>query len=130
MSQENVEVVRRAFRYVFYEGDDRAEAEAIFDPHVVLNPVEEAPLHGVDAVRQNFERWRDAWEELEVAVEEVIDAGDRVFLTAHHRGRGRESGVDVDTRLYSVYTLRGGKIVREDEYAERAEALEAVGLSE
>ncbi len=87
-------------------------------------------MSGVDAIRQNFERWRDAWEELEVAVEEVIDAGDRVFLTAHHRGRGRRSGVDIDTRLYAVYTLRGGRIVREDEYAERAEALEAVGLGE
>ena len=38
MSQENVEVVRRAFAYVFYEGGDRAEAEAIFDPHVVHEP--------------------------------------------------------------------------------------------
>ena len=36
--------------------------------------------------------------------------------------------MEVDSRLYSVYTLRGGKIVREDEYAERAEALEAVRL--
>jgi hypothetical protein len=67
VSQENVEVVRRAFAYLFHEGGDRAEAEAIFDPHVVMNPVEEAPLYGVDAIRQNFERWRDAWEELEVA---------------------------------------------------------------
>jgi ketosteroid isomerase-like protein len=95
-----------------------------------MNPVAETPLYGVDAIRQNFERRRDAWEELEVAVEEVIDAGDRVFLTAHHRGRGRRSGVEVDTRLYSVFTLRDGKIVREDEYAERAEALVAVGLRE
>ena len=92
MSQENVEVVRRAFAYVFCEGGDRAEADATFDPYVVMNPVEEAPLYGVDAIRQNFERWRDAWEELEVAVEEVIDAGDRVFLTAHHRGAFGEAG--------------------------------------
>ena len=95
-----------------------------------MNPVEEAPLYGVDAIRQNFERRRDAWEELEVAVEDVIDAGDRVFLTARHCGRGRRSGVEIDTRLFSVYTLRGGKLVREDEYAERAEALEALRLSE
>jgi hypothetical protein len=34
MSQENVEIVRRAFTYVFHEGGDRAEAEAIFEPQV------------------------------------------------------------------------------------------------
>jgi hypothetical protein len=32
--------------------------------------------------------------------------------------------------LYSVYTVRDGKVARMDEYATRAEALEAVGLRE
>ena len=50
-----------------------------------------------------------------MTTEEFIDAGDRVLVTAHHRGRGRGSGIEVDTRLYSVYTLRDGKVVRVDE---------------
>jgi hypothetical protein len=33
MSQEDVEVVRRAFAYEIYGVGDRAEAEAIFDPN-------------------------------------------------------------------------------------------------
>jgi ketosteroid isomerase-like protein len=130
MSEENVETVRRAFAYEMYGLGDRAEAEAIFDSYVVMNPTEEGPSYGLDAIRDNFEHWKVAWEELDVTIEELIDAGDRVFLTAHHRGRGRGSGVEVDTRLYSVYTLREGKVVRVDEYADRAEALEAAGLSE
>jgi ketosteroid isomerase-like protein len=65
-----------------------------------------------------------------VTVEETIDAGDRVVLSAHHRGRGRGSGIKVDARFYEVYTLREGKIVRVDEFTERAEALEAAGLRE
>jgi ketosteroid isomerase-like protein len=130
MSQENVEIVRRAFAFEVYGVGDRADAEGIFDPYVVMNPTEEGPSYGLDAIRDNFEHWKGAWEDLEVTVEELIDAGDRVFLTAHHRGRGRGSGVQVDTRLYSVYTLRDGKVVRADEYAERAEALEAAGLRE
>ena len=128
MSQENVEVVRRAFAYEVYGRGDRAEAEAIFDPYVVMKPTEEGPSYGLDAVRDNFEHWREAWDELEVRVEEVIDAGDRVLLTAHHRGRGQGSGVEVDTRFYEVYMLRDGKVVRVDEFSERAEALEAAGL--
>jgi len=130
MSQENVEVVRRAFAYEVYGRGDRAEAEAIFDPYVVMKPTEEGPSYGLDAVRDNFEHWREAWDELEVRVEEVIDAGDRVLLTAHHRGRGQGSGVEVDTRFYEVYMLRDGKVVRVDEFSERAEALEAAGLRE
>ena len=95
-----------------------------------MNPTEEGPSYGLDAIRDNFEHWKGAWEELEVTAEEFIDAGDRVLVTEHHRGRGRGSGIEVDTRLYSVYTLRDGKVVRADEYIERGEALEAAGLRE
>jgi ketosteroid isomerase-like protein len=130
MSQENVEIVRRAVAYELYGVGDRAEAEAIFDPDVVINPSEEGPSHGLDAIRDNIEHWKDAWQELEVTTEEFIDAGDRVLVTEHHRGRGRGSGIEVDTRFYVVYSLRNGKVARSDEYADRAEALEAAGLSE
>ena len=40
-----------------------------------------------------------------------------------------EGGVEVDTRFYPVYTLRGGKVSRVDEFEEMAEALKAAGLS-
>jgi ketosteroid isomerase-like protein len=130
MSQENVEIVRRAFAYEIYGVGDRAEAEAIFDPNVVINPADERPSYGLDAMRDDFERWASAFEELEVSAEEFIDAGDRVLVTAYHRGRGRTSGIEVDARFYEVCTLRDGKVVRVDEYVERAEALEAVGLRE
>ena len=131
MSQENMEIVRRAFEFEIYGRGDRAEAEEIFDPYFVMNPAEEGPSYGLDAVRENFEHWRGAWAEVEVTVEELIDAaGDQVVLTAHHLGRGRGSGIEVDTRLYCVYTLRGGKVIRVDEYTVRGAALEAAGLRE
>jgi ketosteroid isomerase-like protein len=95
MSQENVEIVRRAFAYEIYAVGGRAEAEAIFDPDVVMNPTNEGTFHGLDAMRADFERWASAFEELEVSAEEFIDAGDRVLVTAYHRGRGRTSGVEV-----------------------------------
>ncbi len=55
---------------------------------------------------------------------------DCVFTTVHYIGRGSASGVDMDWRQSLVYTLRDGLIVRVEEYFDRAEALEAVGLSE
>jgi ketosteroid isomerase-like protein len=78
MSQENVEVVRRAFEYEISGRGNTAEVLAIFDPDVVMNPVEEGASYGVDAIRDNFEHWQSAWEDLQVTIEEIIDAGDRV----------------------------------------------------
>jgi ketosteroid isomerase-like protein len=128
MSQENVEIGRRAFAYEMQGVGDRAEAEAVFDPHVVINPTEEGPSFGLDAIRDNITHWNEAWEKLDVTAEEFIDAGDRVLVTVHHRGRGRRSGIEIDTRLYLVYCLLNGKVPRQDEYADRAEALQAAGL--
>ena len=130
MSEENVEIVRRAFAYEVYGVGDRAEAEAIFDPHVVMNPIDEGPSYGPDGMRYDWERWASAFDDLRVTVEEIIDAGDQVVVVAHHEGRGRASGVEVDTRFYEVYRLREGKVARVDEYTERADALEAAGLRE
>jgi ketosteroid isomerase-like protein len=130
MSEENVEVVRKAIAYEYYGVGERAEAEAIFGPHVVLNPIDEEPSSGFDAMRADYERWASAFEEFRVTFEEIIDAGDQVVAVAYHQGRGRTSGVNVDTRFYEVYTLRDGKVLRVDEYTEREEALEAAGLSE
>src|SRR5690242_17817560 len=116
MSQENVEVVRRAFDYEIFGRGTAAEVRAILDPHVVMNPVEEGASYGVNAYRDNFEHWQSEWEALEATIEEIIDAGDRVVLTAHHRGRGRGSGLEIEARYYEVYTLSRGKIIRVDEY--------------
>ena len=125
MSRENVEIVRRAFDYEKY---GVGEARAIFDPDVVMTSIDEEPKYGPDAMRDDWEQWASAWEELKVTPEEIIDAGDQVVVVAHHQGRGRGSGMQIDSRYYEVYTLREGKVSRQDEYIERAEALEAVGL--
>ena len=128
MSEENVEVVRRAFQYLV-SGRGGSEVLASFDLNVVMKPVETGATYGVNAIRDNFDRWQSTFDELSVTVEEMIDAGDRVVHSAHWRGRGRGSGIKVDARYHEVYTLRDGKIIRVDEYTERAEAVEAAGLS-
>src|SRR5262245_57228027 len=129
MSQENVEVVRRAWEYEMF-GRGGEGAVAYFASDFVMNPVEEEPSFGRAAIRENFQRFASAWDDLQVSAEEFIDAGDRVFVAAHFRGRGRASGITVETRLYEVYTLRDRKVVRVDEFTDRAEALEAAGLRE
>jgi ketosteroid isomerase-like protein len=124
MSHENVEIVRR-----FLVGDFD-EALMYVDPDIVWNPVEESPAQGHDAVRASTARWKSEWDDYELTPEEFADAGDHVVATVRFRARGRGSGIEVDARLYDVFTLRQGKIVRMDQFTERSEALEAVGLRE
>jgi uncharacterized protein len=128
MSQKNLEVVRELWDA--YSRGDFDHVLALSDPYVVMVSLEEGALYGPDAIRKNYERWREAWEKPETVVEEVIDTGDQVVVIARFHGRGRASGVTVEQRLYEVYTLRNGKILRVDEFSERAEALGAAGLSE
>jgi ketosteroid isomerase-like protein len=122
MSQENVEVVRRFLLL----GVDEALAYA--DPEVVWNPAEEAASHGHDAVRASLVRWKSEWDDYELVPEGFEDMGDRVLVAVLVRARGRGSGVEVDARFHEVYTLHQGKIVRMDQFTQRSEALEAVGL--
>jgi ketosteroid isomerase-like protein len=128
MSQENVEIVRALWEA--YSRGDFDRVLALSDPYVVMVSLEEGPLYGSDAVRKNYERWQEAWEEPTTTVEEVIGTGDHVVVMARFQGRGRGSGVKVEERLYEVYSLRNGKVLRVDEFSERGEALEAVGLRE
>jgi hypothetical protein len=45
-------------------------------------------------------------------------------------GHGTGSGVSINQQLFQLMTLRRGVIVRQVDFLNRAQALEAVGLSE
>ena len=62
-------------------------------------------------------------------IDEYIDAGDHVVAPGTNRLRGRD-GVEVQARVTWLFTLRDGTVRRVALYQERAEALEAAGLSE
>jgi ketosteroid isomerase-like protein len=75
--------------------------------------------------------WLEVWDAYEVGVEDILVADDgRVVSLAWQRGKGRESGLVMEMVWAQISTLRDGKIVRIDNYDDRSEALEAVGLSE
>jgi uncharacterized protein len=124
VSQENVEIVRT------FLTADVDEALLYADPGIVWNPIEELPTQGHAAVRASLAHWKAEWDDYKVMPEEFVDAGDRVVVTVRLGGRGRGSGVEIEARFYDVYTLSDGKIVRMDQFTERSEALEVVGLSD
>jgi len=133
MSQENVELVRRAYE-VFNEGGPEAVIRAgIWSPEIVwdFRPSEIPGLgvyRGHDEVRAFFEE--DWFEEWEVELDELVDHGDQVTAVHRQRGLGASSGVAAELEQGIIVTLRDGEIVRAEIYGDPQKALKAAGLRE
>ena len=84
--------------------------------------------------RAGLERYwaeiREDVEEMSLSISDLRASGDRVFFAVTGRGRGKRSKVPVEEPIWFVTTLRDGLAVRVETYVDRAEALEAAGLSE
>jgi ketosteroid isomerase-like protein len=63
-------------------------------------------------------------------VVESLDWDDHVLVVTANRSKGRASGVPIAQQSAQLMTLRDGKIVRQEFFASRAEALQAAGLKE
>jgi ketosteroid isomerase-like protein len=61
---------------------------------------------------------------------ELIDLGDRLVVLADMPMRAQASGVPLSETYACVMTLKDGRVIRQDDFLNQAEALEAVGLSE
>jgi ketosteroid isomerase-like protein len=83
---------------------------------------------GLDGFRESWLDWLAPYAEYRTEVEEAIDCGERVLLLQSSSGRLEGSTKEVKLAPAVVYTVRDGKIARFEPYADRAEALEAVGL--
>ncbi len=132
MSEENVKFVLDGYAR-FNAGERKAELW-FFTPDAEYHAAREDPdsaIHrGIDAVNAQFARWVDAYPDLTVEPLEAKDAGDDVFLWVRFSGHGEGSGAPVEMELALVLRMRDGKVARIAEYSDRAEALEAAGLSE
>jgi ketosteroid isomerase-like protein len=64
------------------------------------------------------------WSSFQVSLDEVIqDAGNAIVVAERLSGRGRESGIEVEMQVFSVYWSEGGKIVKRRSFRTREEAL-------
>jgi ketosteroid isomerase-like protein len=133
MSEENVERVRFGFE-VFNQGDYDTALEGIED-HVEWHVLEDMPdaqvYRGPSEIRKFWEAWRDMFDEFHVEPEEIIDAGDEIVVMIRVRGRGRESGAEVDTPAFpQVWSFRDGRVINVAMYQSREKALRAAGIEE
>jgi ketosteroid isomerase-like protein len=112
MSQENVALVRSA-----YEAYNRRDPEAVmacFDPdidwHVPDSLVWGDHVRGLEAIGKFFEGLKPYMgDQHVVAIDELIDAGDRVVALVRHTGVA-PSGEPYDVPSIMVWTAAGGKL--------------------
>jgi ketosteroid isomerase-like protein len=134
MSEENVEIVRRATEAFNEGGLASQEAEDFFDDAVVFEEPPEQPaprvVRGREAAVEMFRQFDEAWEEHRSDPEEIREIDkERVLLLSIEHFRGRD-GIVVDQPCGTIFTLADGKIARMQPFWDRENALEAAGLSE
>jgi ketosteroid isomerase-like protein len=132
MSHQNVEVRNEAVRSFIsaFENDTDAFRNTLH-PEIEWFPIEEnrTPTHGIEAAMSNRDAWLDTWDEHRLDLEEVVEEGDDVVALVHLTARGTGSGVEVDLRFYAQFRVRNGKVIYIFDHEDRADALEAAGLS-
>jgi ketosteroid isomerase-like protein len=131
MATDNEEPVRR-FAEAINDRDPEA-AVAVSHPEIEflsVLAVSGRAYHGHDGVRQYFEDVASAWEEWRVELQRITEAPDgrvAIFMTMHFRGK--ESGAALSASSAHVWTLKDGKLLRNQPYRDHEQALRAAGVS-
>jgi ketosteroid isomerase-like protein len=133
MSEENVEIVRGILDS-WAKGDFRTETQP-FDPELSFEtfmPDADGAVtaHGLREVEAFSRDWLAQWRLYRIIGEEFRDVDDKVFVSVRQVAAGGQSGVEVESPGFTVWTLREGSVVRLSLHYDRPEALEAAGLSE
>jgi ketosteroid isomerase-like protein len=87
-------------------------------------------FRGREGIEKYFRSLNNAWERFHILGEGFREAADLVVMLGRLEGRGKGSGVPVDSSLGMVFDLRGGKIARIRGYLEHGEALRAARMAE
>ena len=131
MSQENVELIRRAFAVVTIPGDPEpmvAASASGFEMHLVGVTGEPVRYAGSSGIRAWFRDVSQSWEFFRFEATDLHDLGDRVLVLGDVRARGRASRVEVRDRWAWIVELSDGRAASLRGFLDQREALEAAGL--
>ncbi|MGI8460564.1 MAG: nuclear transport factor 2 family protein [Solirubrobacterales bacterium] len=138
MSQENLEIVQAIYA-------ETAEGRFGTSLHLFHPDVEysrsasgeggtavdmSTTARGLEAMVMATFDWIQTFDRLRVQAERFIEAGDSIVVFVRHTGNAKASGLPIEAEFADVMTLREGRVIRFDQYRDRAEALKAAGLSE
>jgi ketosteroid isomerase-like protein len=132
MSQENVEIVRAAFRA--FEAKDSEAWVNCFHPNVELllprNVLEGGSYRGHEGARRAFADAFETWAAFHFEIQDIREVDDRVIVLGRTTAVGKGDAPAVEYQSANLCKMGEGKIVYFRPYQSHHEALEAVGLSE
>ena len=131
MSEENVEIVRRA-----YDALNQGDWDAFFlDAHPEFEiTTQRGPGAGTHrrrgAVQEYGEDYLAAFDSMVFEPEECRENGDQVVVLVTRRARPKGGGSEIVVRNGHIWTLRDGRILSMRSFPDPEKALEAAGLRE
>jgi len=128
MSEENLDLIRAGFA-----AHNRGDLDAlmqVYDPDVVFETLLLGTHHGNEAIRLIYEENQKTLSGYDVEPVELIETGDQVVAVAQVTGVGPSSQIAMDDsdRFAFLFTIKNGRVVREQAFRNREEAIEAAGL--
>jgi ketosteroid isomerase-like protein len=134
MSNENVEILRPIYDEW---GKGRFEAgQELYEPEITVetfmpDAAETVTMNGIGEFQRFVRDWLTQWDEYRVTGERFQAVGpDRVLVSGRQIATGHNSGVEVESPAFAIWTFRQGKVIRLSLHYDRDEALEVAGVSE
>jgi ketosteroid isomerase-like protein len=131
MAHENVDVVRSAYEGFNREGSPGTlpylHADVEWDESNL--PARRPGIYrGHDGILKLGQQNAELWKEIRVDIDDLVDVGAEIVVAfVRVRGRGKNTGEEVELAMSQVWTVRDGKGVRVKLYLDRHQAMEAAG---
>src|SRR5262249_55028107 len=132
VSEQNVERVQE-----MYEAFNRGDIERalnLLHPQPVLhqNPevVDAEAYIGLEAFLRGMSLFTEEWDTPRLDPQEVDEVGDFVLMRVRVSGRGKASGIEMETELFHAWAFRNGKPWRCVVRSSRGEALQVLEMRE
>lgn len=130
-----LELVRAV--YASHEQRDTPGLLELLAEDVVWETAESHPYAGEGPWRGHHEVVRNVvdpinndWIDYVTEVDEIIDAGDRIIVTARYKGVYKKTGRKLDAQVCVIYTVKDGRIVRFQQFTDTAQFRAVIGVDD
>jgi len=131
VGESNVEIMERAYERFKATG---ALKLALADPGFVWDMTnfagwpEQLLYEGSDGGERFLAEWTAAWDDWQLELDSIHEAGEKVVAVLRQRGRSKSTGLEVDMAFAQVWTMRGGRYARMEMYSDPERALADAGV--
>jgi uncharacterized protein len=108
--------------YAAINARDRGAIKRLCAPDIVVGTTVEA-YRGPEAVLEWLDEGDDAFNDFSIDLLDVEELAGHVLASMSQRGRGKASGAEVDHRFTHVWTIRDGRAIRMQSFADHDDAV-------